>query len=63
MAAADGQSAPTFVRRVLLPVVIVTLSAVVLAILGMYWATTQSDAVSIERQTQGVRNAIKTGIV
>jgi diguanylate cyclase (GGDEF)-like protein len=62
MGATDGQSAPAFVRRVLLPVVIVTLSAVVLAILGLYWATTQSDAVSIERQTQGVRNAIKTGI-
>jgi diguanylate cyclase (GGDEF)-like protein len=44
------------------PVVVVTLSTVLLAASGLYWATTRSDAVSIERQTREMRNAIKAGI-
>src|SRR5262245_15150704 len=61
-AANDARSASVFAQRVLLPVVIVTLIVVVLAVSGLYWATTRSDAVSIERQTREMRNAIKTGI-
>jgi diguanylate cyclase (GGDEF)-like protein len=61
-ASAGGQSAPEFRLRVLLPVVVVTLGAVILSASGLYWATTSSDAVSIERQTKELRNAIKTGI-
>ncbi len=57
-----GQSAPEFRLRVLLPVVLVTLGAIVLLSAGLYRANTSSDAVSIARQTREMRNAIKTGI-
>jgi diguanylate cyclase (GGDEF)-like protein len=61
-AATSGESAPAFGRRIMLPVAIVMLSTIVLATFGLYWATTRTDAVAIDRQTREMRNAIKTGI-
>jgi diguanylate cyclase (GGDEF)-like protein len=41
---------------------LVTLSAVLLAAFGLFRAATESDGVSVERQIRGMRNAVKTGI-
>src|SRR5687767_12150702 len=57
-----GESAPAFGRRVVLPMTLVTLSAVLLAAFGLFWAATRSDSVSVERQIRGMRNALKIGI-
>lgn len=53
---------PHFNRHVLLPVVIVTLSAVLLVALGLWWAAARSDAISIERQVRETRQAISSSL-
>jgi diguanylate cyclase (GGDEF)-like protein len=65
MAAAESvaqQSVHEFRLRVMLPVVVVTLGAVLLAAFGLYWATTRGDQISIDRQVREVRNAIKSAV-
>jgi len=47
---------------VLIPVVAVTLTAVLLAAFGLYWATTRSDAVSIERQIRATHLALSSSL-
>jgi diguanylate cyclase (GGDEF)-like protein len=61
-ASAAGQSVQEFRWRVMLPVALVTLGAVLLAAFGLYWATTRSDTISIERQTREMRNAIASSV-
>jgi diguanylate cyclase (GGDEF)-like protein len=53
---------PRLKSGVLLPVIAVTLAAVLLATFGLYWATTRSDAVSVERQIRETRHAINNSI-
>lgn len=65
MAAAQSvaeQSGHEFRLRVMLPVAVVTLGAVLLAAFGLYWATTRADQISMDRHGREVRNAIKTAI-
>lgn len=52
----------SFASRVLLPVIAVTLSAVLLVAGGMIWTTRQSDAVSVERQIRSVRREIDASV-
>jgi diguanylate cyclase (GGDEF)-like protein len=64
---ATAESAPRkpvreFRLRVMLPVVVVTVGAILLAGLGLYWAAAGADTVSVERQRRELRNAIKTGV-
>ena len=63
---AKAAEAPLSVRdirlRVLLPVVIATLGAVLFAFAGLWWATTHGDTISIERQRRAIRDAIAAGI-
>jgi hypothetical protein len=47
---------------ILLPAFVVTLAAVILAGCGLYWATTRSGAVSIERQIRETRHALSNSI-
>jgi diguanylate cyclase (GGDEF)-like protein len=49
-------------RRVLLPAATFTLAAVLLAFAGLYWITTRSDALSIERQTREIHDAINSSV-
>jgi len=55
-------SAPTlpwrFSRKILIPMVVVMLAGVGIAGFGLYWATTRSDYVAVERQVQTTRRAI-----
>lgn len=53
-----GQPAHGLKTRVLLPVLTVTLAAVLFAVLGVFWAATHSDAISVERQVRETRQAI-----
>jgi diguanylate cyclase (GGDEF)-like protein len=52
------QPAQGFKTRVLLPVLTVTVAAVLFAALGVFWAATRSDAISVERQVRETRQAI-----
>jgi diguanylate cyclase (GGDEF)-like protein len=47
-----------FGRTILLPMVAVTIAAVLLASFGLFWATSRSDAVSVERQIRTTQRAI-----
>jgi diguanylate cyclase (GGDEF)-like protein len=58
IAPAQNRAVPKFVVRVLLPVVAVTLTAVLLAAFGLYWASTRSNAVSVERQIRATHLAL-----
>jgi diguanylate cyclase (GGDEF)-like protein len=61
-ASVAGQSVQEFRARVMLPVVVVTLAAVLLAIFGLYWATARSNAISVEQQRREVHNAVASGM-
>jgi diguanylate cyclase (GGDEF)-like protein len=56
----EKQSVPRFKSRVLLPVFAVTVTAVLLSAFGLYWATTRSDAVSVERQIRATQLALSS---
>jgi diguanylate cyclase (GGDEF)-like protein len=62
IAPVENQVTPSFRRSVLLPVVIVTLMAVLLLAFALYWATTHSDAVSVERQIRATRLALSSSL-
>jgi diguanylate cyclase (GGDEF)-like protein len=47
-----------FRRMILVPMAVATAAAIALAVFGLYWATSSSDAVSVERQAQTTRRAI-----
>jgi diguanylate cyclase (GGDEF)-like protein len=51
-----------FASRVLLPVVIATLAATLLSAVGLYRATTRSDAISVERQIRETRHAVDSSL-
>src|SRR5262245_4600179 len=48
--------------RVVLPVVAFTLAAVFLTVSGLYWVTTRSDAISVDRQIREMRNAFSASL-
>src|SRR6186713_2797760 len=62
IAPVENQVAPSFRRGVLLPVVSVTLMAVLLLAFALYWATTRSDAVSVERQIRATHLALSSSL-
>ncbi len=51
-----------FRHRVVLPLLAATLAAMALAGFGLYWATSRSDAVSVDRQVRTTRHAINASI-
>jgi diguanylate cyclase (GGDEF)-like protein len=55
-----GQPVNRFKTRVLLPVLTATVVAVLLAALGLFWAATRSDAISVERQVRETQQAISS---
>lgn len=58
IAPAQNRAVPSFMMRVLLPVVAVTLTAVLLVAFALYWASTRSNAVSVERQIRATHLAL-----
>jgi diguanylate cyclase (GGDEF)-like protein len=62
IAPAQNRAVPRFAVRVLLPVVAVTLTAVLLAAFGLYWASTRSNAVSVERQIRATQLALSNSL-
>ncbi|SDD50280.1 periplasmic sensor diguanylate cyclase/phosphodiesterase [Sphingomonas sp. YR710] len=54
--------ASSFGVRFLAPLIGVTLAAIMIASLGLYWSTSSSDAVSVQRQIRTTRLAISTAI-
>jgi diguanylate cyclase (GGDEF)-like protein len=55
-----GQAVHGFKTRILLPVLTATVTVVLFAVLGLFWAATRSDAVSVERQVRETRQAISS---
>jgi diguanylate cyclase (GGDEF)-like protein len=62
IAPAENQVTPSFKRGVLLPVVLVTLMAVLLLAFALYWASTRSDSVSVERQIRATQLALSSSL-
>lgn len=56
------RSTSSFGARFLTPLIGVTLAAIAIASLGLYWSTSSSDAVSVQRQIRTTRLAISTAI-
>jgi diguanylate cyclase (GGDEF)-like protein len=55
-----NQSMPRFRSGVLIPVISVALTAAFLAVFGLYWASTRSDAVSVDRQIRATYLALSS---
>ncbi len=51
-----------FGDRIVVPLLAATLAAMALAGFGLYWATSRSDAVSVDRQVRTTRHAINASI-
>jgi PAS domain S-box-containing protein len=51
-----------FGSKIVVPMALATLGAIALALFGLFWATRQSDAASVERQIRTARHAIETSI-
>jgi diguanylate cyclase (GGDEF)-like protein len=62
IAPVENQITSRFRSGVLIPVVVVTLTAVLLSAFGLYWATTRSDAVSIDRQIRATHLALSSSL-
>lgn len=62
IAPVENHVTPSFRWGVLLPVVVVTLMAVLLLAFALYWATTRSDAVSVERQIRATNLALSSSL-
>src|SRR3990172_7764709 len=57
-----GESVQGFRLRVMITVITVTFGAALLATFGLYWATSRSDAISIERQSREMLSAIDSSV-
>jgi diguanylate cyclase (GGDEF)-like protein len=57
-----GRFTPRFVSSVLIPVVAATLTATLSCAFGLYWATTRSDAVSVDRQIRATELALRSSL-
>jgi diguanylate cyclase (GGDEF)-like protein len=62
IAPAQKRAVPRFAAGVLLPVIAVTLTAVLLAGFGLYWAATRSNAISVERQIRATQLALSSSL-
>jgi diguanylate cyclase (GGDEF)-like protein len=59
---AQKRPAPKFIRGVLLPVTAVALTAILLSAFGLYFASTRSDAVSVNRQIRATHLALSSSL-
>src|SRR5262245_15452664 len=59
---ARGRLTLRFGSRILLPVLVATAVAIVLAAAGLYQATARSDAIAVERQLRETQQAISTSL-